>query len=143
MEALRVLIVDDEQELVGALVERLDLRGIDAEGVGSGAAALELIAKQNFDVVLLDLKMPGMDGLETLQRIKAANPACEVILLTGLPTVATVIQGLKEGAFDYVVKPQDIELLVRKIREAFQKARSKAEEVRGQKVEKILDGNND
>jgi DNA-binding NtrC family response regulator len=142
-EEIHVLIVDDEEDFLQSLSPALRRRKMRISTASGGTEALEKLEKNSFDVVLLDLKMPGMDGLETLQRIKAANPACEVILLTGLPTVATVIQGLKEGAFDYVVKPQDIELLVRKIREAFQKARSKAEEVRGQKVEKILDGNND
>jgi DNA-binding NtrC family response regulator len=118
MEALRVLIVDDEHELVGALVERLDLRGFDAEGVGSGAAALECIAQQDFDVVLLDLKMPGMGGLEVIQRIHAQKPDLKIILLTGHCDAETTEKGRNAGAYDCLVKPVSIDTLIGLLKQA-------------------------
>lgn len=142
-EEIHVLIVDDEEDFLRSLSAALRRRKMRVSTASGGMEALEKLEKDSYAVVLLDLKMPGMDGLEALRRIKAANPAGEVLLLTGLPTVATVIQGLKEGAFDYMVKPQDVELLARKIREAFRHARSRAEEAREMKVEKILDHNKD
>lgn len=140
---IHVLLVDDEEDFLNSLATALRRRKMRVSTASNGQEALEKLEMISIAVVLLDLKMPGMDGLEVLRRIKATSPACEVLLLTGLPTVSTVIEGLKEGAFDYVVKPQDMELLVRKIREAFQHARSKAEEAQGRKVDKILDRNKD
>ena len=140
---IRVLIVDDEEGYLKSLSAALSRRNMIVSTASGGEEALEKLEAGGYAVVLLDLKMPGMDGLETLRRIKASNPACEVLLLTGLPTVATVVKGLNEGAYDYVVKPQDMELLVRKIRETFKHARAKAEESREKKIEKILDRNND
>lgn len=142
-EEIRVLIVDDEQDFRDSLSTALRRRGMLVATASGGEEALNQLDKSACDVVLLDLKMPGMDGLELLKRIGSAQTLCEVILLTGLPTVPTVIEALKEGAFDYVVKPQDTELLVRKIRKAFKQARSRAAEGRQREVEKILDRNND
>jgi DNA-binding NtrC family response regulator len=140
---IHVLLVDDEEDFLNSLSTALRRRKMRVSIASSGQEALEKLEKSSIAVVLLDLKMPGMDGLETLRRIKAVNPDCEVVLLTGLPTVSTVVACLKEGAFDYVVKPQDMELLVRKIRDAFQHACSKAEAARDKQVEKILDRSND
>jgi DNA-binding NtrC family response regulator len=140
-EEIHVLLVDDEQDFLDSLSTALRRRKMRVSTASGGQEALDRLEKGSFGVVLLDLKMPGMDGLETLRRIRAASPACEVLLLTGLPTVSTVIACLKEGAFDYVVKPQDMDLLVRKIREAFLHARSKADQAREDKVGKILDRN--
>ena len=142
-EEIRVLIVDDEKEYLESLSAALRRRNMIVATASGGDEALEKLEKSAYDVVLLDLKMPGMDGLEALRRIKASNPASEILLLTGLPTVSTAVQALKEGAIDYVVKPQDMELLVRKIREAFKHARSKAEEERRREVGEILDRDND
>lgn len=142
-EEIRVLIVDDEEDFLESLSAALRRRNMLVSTASGGQEALEKLEKNMYSVVLLDLKMPGMDGLEALRRIKLSNPACEILLLTGIPTVETVAEGLKQGAFDYVVKPQDVELLVRKIREAFRHARSKAEEDREKQVEKILDRNNE
>jgi DNA-binding NtrC family response regulator len=142
-EEIHVLIVDDEEDFLNSLATALRRRKMRVSTASSGLEALEKLEGNSIAVVLLDLKMPGMDGLETLQRIKAANRECEVLLLTGLPTVSTVVACLKEGAFDYVVKPQDVELLVRKIREAFQHSRTKVEAARDAQVEEILDRNNE
>ena len=113
MEGLRVLIVDDEEELVSALEERLKLRGFTAYGVTDGSAALAFLEEKACDVVLLDVKMPGLGGLEVIRRIKAKDPHLEVILLTGHGSVKSVEEGMALGAFDYLMKPVKIDNLVR------------------------------
>ncbi len=113
MEGLRVLIVDDEEELVSALVERLRLRGFAACGVTDGSAALAFLEEEPCDVVLLDVKMPRLGGLEVIRRIKSAHPQMEVILLTGHGSVKSVEEGMELGAFDYLMKPVKIDNLVR------------------------------
>ena len=113
MEGLRVLIVDDEEELVSALEERLKLRGFTAYGVTDGSSALAFLEEKACDVVLLDVKMPGLGGLEVIRRIKAKDPHMEVILLTGHGSVKSVEEGMALGAFDYLMKPVKIDNLVR------------------------------
>jgi two-component system OmpR family response regulator len=113
MESLRVLVVDDEEEFVSTLVERLELRAIDAEGVTRGVDALELLREREFDVILLDVKMPGIGGLEVIRRIKQDHPKTQVILLTGHGSVESHQEGMSAGAFEYVMKPVDIEDLIR------------------------------
>ena len=113
MDPLRVLIVDDEEELVSALVERLNLRGFDARGVTTGTEALEFLHEEECDVVLLDVKMPGLGGLEVIRRIKDMKPDLEVVLLTGHGSVTSVEDGMTLGAFDYLMKPVKIDSLVR------------------------------
>lgn len=113
MEGLRILIVDDEEELVSALVERLKLRGFKATGVTRGEDALSFLEEEECDVVLLDVKMPGLGGLEVIRRIKEGHPGLEVILLTGHGSVKSVEEGMALGAFDYLMKPVKIDNLVR------------------------------
>ena len=112
MDQLRVLVVDDEEELVDALVERLNLRGIVAQGVTTGAAALEHVESDDYDVVLLDVKMPAPGGLEVLSEIKKRWPRVAVVLLTGHGSVQDAEAGMRLGAFEYVMKPFDIDALV-------------------------------
>ena len=112
MDPFRVLIVDDEEELVSALVERLTLRGFEARGVTAGEAALDFLSEGDCDVVLLDVKMPGLGGLEVIRRIKDMKPGLEVVLLTGHGSVKTVEEGMALGAFDYLMKPVKIDRLV-------------------------------
>jgi DNA-binding NtrC family response regulator len=113
MAALRVLIVDDEEELVSTVVERLDLRGIEATGVLSGEEALTRIEEQPFDVVLLDVRMPGLGGFDVIKRIKQSHPELEVILLSGHGAKEDAETGLRLGAFDYLQKPVDLDDLIR------------------------------
>lgn len=113
MEGLRVLIVDDEDELVSALEERLNLRGFDAKGLTTGDEALAYLENTPCDVVLLDVKMPGIGGLEVIKRIKEQRPKLEVILLSGHGAAQDVKRGMDLGAFDYLMKPVDIDVLVR------------------------------
>jgi DNA-binding response OmpR family regulator len=115
MEGLRVLIVDDEEELVSALEERLNLRGFQATGVTTGAEALTYIDSTLCDVVLLDVKMPEIGGLEVIMRIKEKHPKLQVILLTGHGSAQDVAKGMELGAFDYLMKPVDIDVLVRSL----------------------------
>lgn len=116
--APRVLIVDDEEELVDALVERLNLRGFDARGVTTGQEALDSLERHPCDVVLLDVKMPGLGGLDVIRRIKAARPSLEVVLLTGHTSASSAEEGLEAGAYDYLMKPVKIDELVRILRSA-------------------------
>ncbi len=123
----RVLIVDDEAAFVEALAKRLARRELNVAIALSGPEALEKIqAAPQTDVVILDVKMPGMDGLETLKAIKARWPIVEVIMLTGHATVESAIEGMKLGALDYLMKPCDIEVLMSKVKEA--KGKKKAHE---------------
>jgi DNA-binding NtrC family response regulator len=113
MDSLRILIVDDEEELVSALVERLNLRGFLAQGMTAGTAALQYLEDGECDVVLLDVKMPGLGGLEVMRRIKDMRPRLQVVLLTGHGSVKSVEDGMALGAFDYLMKPVKIDSLVR------------------------------
>jgi len=118
MDSLRILIVDDEDELVSALEERLILRGFQAKGVTTGEEALAYLADRQCDVVLLDVKMPGLGGLEVIKRIKEETPSQQVILLTGHSSVQDAERGMGLGAFDYLMKPIQIDELVRVLRSA-------------------------
>jgi DNA-binding NtrC family response regulator len=118
MDNLRVLFVDDEEELVSTVVERLQLRKIDARGALSGAEALRLIEEQVFDVVVLDVKMPGLGGLEVIKRIKQERPDLVVIFLTGHGSKDSAEESLRMGAFACLMKPIDIEALIKILHKA-------------------------
>ena len=118
MGGLRVLFVDDEEELVSAVVERLELRDIEASGATSGVEALQQLEKQEFDVVVMDVRMPGLGGLDTLRRIGRVYPQLQVVLLSGHGSTENVEEGLRLGAFAYLEKPVDIEHLLDVIRNA-------------------------
>ena len=121
MEKFRVLVVDDEEDFLETIVNRLRRRNVDAEGVNNGKKALELLEHRDFDVVILDVKMPGMDGLEALKEMKSRKPFMEVIMLTGHGSVESGIQGMRLGAFDYIMKPADIDDLMEKMRQAYER----------------------
>jgi len=114
--------VDDEEDFVTTLAERLRLRGMNAETAGNGEAALERIATAAPQVVILDVMMPGLSGLDVLKRIKADNPQLPVILLTGIGSTKEGVEGMRLGAADYLMKPLQIEELIQKISEALGKA---------------------
>ncbi len=119
MGNMRVLLVDDEAEFVSALAERLNLRGFDAQTATSGEEALGKINSSPPDVVLLDVLMPGINGLEVLKRIKASHPQVQVILLTGRGSWDG-IQGIREGAYDCLMKPIQIEELMQIMADALE-----------------------
>jgi DNA-binding response OmpR family regulator len=134
----RVLIVDDEEEFVEALSERLTIRDYDVTTCLSGEAALEKVNSYNFDVVILDVAMPGMDGIKTLREIKKVKPLTEVIMLTGRATVESGIEGMKLGALDYLMKPCDTELLISKINMAHERKAEHEERIREAKVREFI-----
>jgi two-component system, OmpR family, response regulator len=121
MDSFRVLMVDDEQDFLETIVKRLKRRKIDVTGIDSGIKALELLEREHFDVVILDVRMPGLDGIETLKEMKKRRPLMEVIMLTGHASVESGVQGMQYGAFDYVMKPANIDDLLEKIHEASQR----------------------
>jgi DNA-binding NtrC family response regulator len=116
-----VLLVDDEVPFVETMTKRLSKRQLMVLSAYSGREALEKLEKNAVDVVILDVKMPGMDGIETLREVKKAHPLVEVIMLTGHATVETAVEGMRLGAFDYLMKPCEIEELLAKVAEAKEK----------------------
>ena len=118
MSGPKVLLVDDEQDFVEALAERMEVRGYTVETAGDGEEAIAKASGGGFDAVFLDLAMPGLDGIETLKRLKAIDPELQVILLTGHATVRKSIEAMKLGALDLLEKPADIKQLMAKIEEA-------------------------
>lgn len=139
MDQFRVLIVDDEEDFLVTLVNRLNKRNIETTGVKSAEEALELIKKKIFDVVVMDIKMPGgMDGIEALREIKKLQPIAEVILLTGHGSVETSIEGMKLGAFDYLLKPVKLEDLIPKMAQAFEKKSSHEQKIRSARIKDLM-----
>jgi DNA-binding NtrC family response regulator len=118
MSGSRVLLVDDEQEFLETLAMRLESRGLKISVAESGETALEKAQQESFDAILLDLAMPGMDGMETLKRLREASPDSQVVLLTGQATVTRATEAMRLGALDLLEKPVDIGVLVERIEEA-------------------------
>ena len=123
MDPIRVLIVDDEGEFVETLVKRLRKRQLDATGVTSGEAALAHLNATPVDVVALDVRMPGMSGLDVLRVIKQKHTPVEVVMLTGHASMEVAVEGMAIGAFDYLMKPIQIDELVYKIQDACKRKR--------------------
>jgi DNA-binding NtrC family response regulator len=119
--AFSVLLVDDEEEFLETLVKRLAKRKLDVTGVTSAQDAIRVLSEKPVDIVVLDVKMPGMDGLEALRQIKTTSPDVEVIMLTGHANMEAAIQGMELGAFDYLMKPMDIDELLYKLQDAYKK----------------------
>lgn len=114
----KILLVDDEVEFASTLAERLNIREIDTKVATDGEAALQIMESDPRDIVLLDLKMPGLDGLEVLKLIKGKHPSVQVIILTGHGSTREGIEGMRLGAFDYLMKPINIEELIKKLEDA-------------------------
>lgn len=114
----RVLVVDDEPEFVATLVKRLRKRGLTCEGVCSGALALEAISREAFEVMLLDMRMPDLDGSAVLREVKRLKPETRVILLTGHISTQDGMTGFDQGAHDYLTKPVEFESLLETLRSA-------------------------
>jgi len=121
MKGLKILLIDDEKEFVTTLAERLEIRGFFCETALDGEAGLEHMEKKDFDIVVVDLMMPGLTGLDVLKKIKASNFECPVILLTGHGSTKEGIEGMRIGAYDYLMKPINIEDLIEKISDAVTK----------------------
>lgn len=126
---INVLLIDDERDFISAVSRRLGKRGVSPRLAFSGEQGLEALKGQQAQVVVLDMKMPGMNGMETLKRIKAEYPLTEVILLTAHATVDSALEGMKLGAFDYLLKPCELDTLVDTIRQAAEKRQAQDERI--------------
>jgi DNA-binding NtrC family response regulator len=135
---IRVLLVDDEQDFVEALGERLQAREFDVRTALSGDDALAELKRKEADVVVLDVLMPGKDGIQTLKEIKGINALIQVIMLTGHATVDTAIQGMKLSAYDYLMKPTETEDLVVKIKSAFKIKADHESRIRQAEIDKLV-----
>ncbi|MBW2051713.1 MAG: response regulator [Deltaproteobacteria bacterium] len=130
MAIAKVMLVDDEVPFVEAMTKRLTKRDLNVISAYSGQESLEKLSKtQTIEVVILDVKMPGMDGIETLQEIKKSYPLVEVIMLTGHATIETAIEGMKLGAYDYLMKPCEMDVLMAKVEEAVDKKRKHEDKI--------------
>jgi DNA-binding NtrC family response regulator len=138
MKEFNVLVVDDEDEFRDVIIKSLAKRGLHVEGAESGLRALEILEHSRTDVVLLDIKMPGIDGIETLRRIRSLKPLVEVILLTGHASVDSGIEGMKLGAFDYLMKPIELDPLLEKLSDAYEKKRLQQQKIEMAQMKKHM-----
>lgn len=138
MAIANILLVDDEVPFVETMTKRLTKRDLDVSTAFNGQEALDILENsRSIEVVILDVKMPGMDGLETLQKIRKKYPLVEVVMLTGHATVESAIDGMKYGAFDYLMKPCDMDVLISKVGEAAKKKRSHEEKIIEARIKEI------
>jgi DNA-binding NtrC family response regulator len=139
MSIPKIMLVDDEVPFVETMTKRLSKRNVNVLTAYSGQEALDVLdTNRNTDVVILDVKMPGMSGIETLEKIRKSFPIIEVIMLTGHATVESAIEGMKLGAFDYLMKPCEIEQLMAKVQDAYQKKRDHEEKIKEARVREAL-----
>ena len=138
MEKMKIMLVDDEERYLQTTKKLIEKKGYEVLTALSGEEALEKLKPQNVHVVILDVKMPGMDGNQTLKAIKTLYPLVEVIMLTGHGTMDSAIDGLKSGAFDYLVKPADIDDIIEKAMEAFEKRQHREEKIRVAQAKKYM-----
>jgi DNA-binding NtrC family response regulator len=135
---IKVLLVDDEKEFVKTLAQRLELRDISVTTVYSGESAIEMAESIDFGVIILDVLMPNISGIDALKQISKIKPNTPIIMLTGEATVENAIQGMKLGAFDFLMKPTDTELLVEKITQAYTLKNEHEERIRQAEIENII-----
>lgn len=138
MEKLRIMLVDDEDRFLSTTQKLLEKRGYKTFTACSGFEALSQLNAQTIHVVILDVKMPGKDGVAVLKEIKNQFPLVEVIMLTGHATVESAVDGLKSGATDYLTKPTDIDVLINKAEEAFEKRQRLEEKIRMARSKNIM-----
>ena len=134
----KVLLVDDETDFLATLAERLEARGLKVNTAASGEDAVKKVDGQNFDLIILDLAMPGIDGLETLKLIKAKQPDTEIVMLSGQGSIKTSMEAMRLGAEDFIEKPVDIAELMTKISEAKSKRLLLMQSKSIKEIEKIL-----
>ena len=137
-EVVQVLHADDEKDFVETLAARLKVRGMKVHTTLSGDEALSRIKENRIDVVILDVLMPGRDGIQTLKEIKEINPLLQVLMLTGHGTIQTGIEGMKLGAYDFLIKPTDTLDLVEKIEGAYRLKSGHEERIRHAEIKSIL-----
>lgn len=121
MSDFRVLFVDDELDFLDTILKRMGKRGVTSHGVHGGEEALAWLRENTVDIVVLDVRMKGMDGIQTLRAIKLAYPSIEVILLTGHASIESAKEGMESGAFDYLMKPIKLDELLYKLEDAYKK----------------------
>jgi DNA-binding NtrC family response regulator len=138
MEEARVLVVDDEQEFLDNVAERLANRGFGVDTALNGEQALEKIAGNLYDAIVVDLMMPVIDGMETLRRALRKKPDLQIILLTGHATVQTGVEAMRQGALDFMEKPADLDLLVEKVRQGKKRRLELDEQAREKAVREAL-----
>ena len=129
-QAIHVLLVDDEADFSTTLAKRLNKRGLLVQTVAGGEQALAVMDSSPVDVVVLDIRMPGMDGLETLEHMKSRFPLVEIILLTGHASLEAAANGMEHGAFDYLIKPIEIDALHYMIEDAFEQKKLQDQKIR-------------
>ena len=138
MGIANILLVDDEVSFIETFSERLELRDFQISKAFSGEEALQVLSENvNIEVVILDVKMPGMDGIETLAEIKRKKPLVEVMMLSGHADVESAIEGMKHGAFDYLMKPVDMDQIITKVNEAAMKKRQHEEKIIQARIKEI------
>jgi len=138
MSIAKILLVDDEKPFVETMLKRLKKRDVDIVPAYDGKEALACLDRDgSIEVVILDIKMPVMDGMTALKKIKSRHPLVEVIMLTGHATVETGIDGMKMGAFDYLMKPCDIEQLIAKVEEAAKRKRQQEQKIMEARIQTI------
>jgi DNA-binding NtrC family response regulator len=135
---MKLLLVDDEERYLKTTKRLMEKKGYSVTVAKSGPEALETLQKRIIHVVILDVKMPGMDGNETLKVIKQLYPLVEVVMLTGHATVDSAIDGLKSGATDYLMKPADIDEIIEKAEEAYEKRQRLEEKIRVAQTKKFM-----
>lgn len=137
---MKILLVDDEERLLSTTRKLFEKIGIEALTATSGREALDILSEREVDVIFLDIKMPGMDGMETLQRIKKDYPLSEVVILTGHATMETAVEGLKLGASDYLIKPVSMKDFLGKAEEAFEKVALQKRKIHSAQMAESSDG---
>ena len=135
---INVLLVDDEKDFVESLSERLQIRDYKVTTAFSGDEAIKLVENNDFDVIILDVQMPGKSGVETLKEIKNIEQLAQVIMLTGHATVKTAIEGMKNGAFDYLMKPTETDELIDMINKAFKLVTEQRDKISQAEINNIL-----
>ena len=138
MPNTQLLIIDDEERFLSTTKALLDKRGLNTFTAANGADAMKILGTERIDVIILDVKMPGLDGVEVLRVIKKRHPLVEVIMLTGHASAESAVDGLSLGAFDYLMKPCDIQTLMDKVNEAHAKKDAAEDKARKTKIDKII-----
>jgi DNA-binding NtrC family response regulator len=139
VDEFSVLLVDDEEDFLETLLKRLLKRRIKATGANSGEEALMILKETPPDVVVLDVRMQGMDGIQTLKEIKKIRPLVEVIMLTGHATLEVAVEGMEAGAFDYLMKPTDVDELLYKLEDAFKRKKIQEQKIKRLEEDKQLE----
>lgn len=134
MDSFSTLFVDDEEEFLATVIKRMKKRNLEVLGASSGEQALEVLKSHHVDIVVLDVRMPGMDGIQTLREIKRDFPLVEVVMLTGHANMEVAVEGMELGAFDYLMKPVEIDELLYKLQDAYKKKSIQEEKIKNIKT---------